>query len=214
MSTPQPTPSLTPTVTESTQTPTEPEPTPAEPTESPGENTSSPSTSFIKSILLELNTQMDFLIARLNSMFSSDPETATSKRNIIWKAYLSKLNMIGNTPERFEYNGEILNYNAHNAVLEVAYQNGLIAGILFLFINVYMAVKSVMFFIKKRGSCKYALLPLLVTCGYLFTANLSSFSQPFIYNLSFAYYMILAPLFVSMKDNVPQNGDTDPTVQV
>jgi len=94
-----------------------------------------------------------------------DLNDISSGRIVIWKAYLSKLNLIGNERGNhglyIAYTGKYL--SAHNSYIEIAYRCGIIAGLLYAYIALYAASYSFKgLFGKKVFDCKMAIIPMAV----------------------------------------------------
>lgn len=87
----------------------------------------------------------------------------TNGRIDIFKSYIEQLNMTGHTEMgAVLQNGEIATH-AHNIYLQVAYDHGIIVGIVFVLVGIATFVMSCLYYHGKKGRITYAALPAVVT---------------------------------------------------
>lgn len=87
----------------------------------------------------------------------------TNGRIDIFKSYIEQLNMTGHTEMgALLQNGEIATH-AHNIYLQVAYDHGILVGIVFVLVGIVTFVMSCIYYHKKKGRITYAALPAVVT---------------------------------------------------
>ena len=120
----------------------------------------------------------------------------SSGRVGIWIAALEKTNLLGH-PSRdhiiTKRNGDVGN-NAHNTVIQFIYNNGLIAGIIYALMMLYSGIKMLIRAIRNRSLQRTEIYLLMIHCGFWCTAMLASIDLPFLYLITFAYYLSYAPL--------------------
>lgn len=90
-------------------------------------------------------------------------EDYTNGRLDIFRSYLEQLNMTGHdTMGATLENGEIATH-AHNIYLQVAYDHGILVGIIFLLVGAVTLIKACLYYRKKKNEDAYAALPAVVT---------------------------------------------------
>lgn len=93
---------------------------------------------------------------------SEQEEDYTNGRLDIFKAYFEQLNMTGHEKMGATLeNGEIA-VHAHNIYLQVAYDHGIIVGIVFILVGIVSFVISCLYYRKKKETITYASLPMVV----------------------------------------------------
>ena len=130
-----------------------------------------------------------------------DLNSISSGRIVIWKAYLSELNLIGN--ERGDhglyvaYTGKYL--SAHNSYIEIAYRSGIFAGLLYAYIALYAAVYSFKgLFGKKMFEYKMTIIPMAIMAfGVL--SNLERALYPLEKVHILFFFLAFGPMFVNNK---------------
>ena len=134
------------------------------------------------------------------SLFGKSLDQISTGRISIWKAFSADLNLLGN-PDDKTYFIPILKRDmrtTHNTILQVAYDCGIPAGILYLCYNLFSGVAAIIFARKNRGE-QYALLPLAVTIAFGFMSLFSSLEVSFCYLITFYYYLLQFPLIATPK---------------
>ncbi len=125
----------------------------------------------------------------------------SSGRIVIWQAYLSEMNLIGN--ERGDrglyvaYTGKYL--SAHNSYIEIGYRCGIFAGLLYAYIALYAAVYSFKgLFGKKLFNYTMTIIPMAVMAfGVL--SNLERALYPLEKVHILFFFLAFAPIFVKQK---------------
>lgn len=131
----------------------------------------------------------------------------SSGRIGIWQEALSKLNLTGHPSRNHivtERNGNVGN-NAHNVFIQFAYDNGIIAGVCFVILIFF----SILVIIKRGFEVEnhkelYVIL-LSISASYICEGIVTSINLPFLYIISFAYYLVYAPLFEDGFDKAIEN---------
>ena len=126
----------------------------------------------------------------------------TSGRYQIWKAYVEKLNLLGNERGKMGLYIDSLGRNAssHNNYIEIAYRSGIPAGLLYAFVAVYAAIYAFRFmFSKTRFDYKLSFMPMAVVAfGVL--SNLERAMYPLEKVHIFMFFIALIPMFVCNKE--------------
>lgn len=123
----------------------------------------------------------------------------SSGRIGIWESSLQKLNLLGHPSSDHiitERNGDVGN-NVHNTFLQFAYDHGVLGGILFFLLYGMSLIKTVLICAKGKKDTEWILY---VNLSYISVAMLASVNLPFLYVISFIYYISYAQLFE--KENI------------
>lgn len=93
----------------------------------------------------------------------AEQEDYTNGRIDIFKAYIKQVNMTGHeTMGATMENGEIA-VHAHNIYLQVAYDHGIVVGIVFILVGIVSFIKACLYYRKKRETLSCAALPAVIT---------------------------------------------------
>lgn len=96
-------------------------------------------------------------------------EAFFTRRLAIYRAYLGSINLFGHSPyvqAEFHSNNKLPGSTAHNAILEVSYDLGWPAGLIFLVLIAYSGIKTIFLLFSKRIQAEEILLPLLTIACY------------------------------------------------
>ncbi|MBE5858908.1 MAG: hypothetical protein E7301_02120 [Butyrivibrio sp.] len=97
---------------------------------------------------------------------SEDGDDFTNGRISIFKSYLEQMTFEGHDEMGAVLaDGEVA-VHAHNTYLQVMYDNGIIAGVLFFLLMATAFISSIVYYIKKRDIEQGALIPYTVTVGF------------------------------------------------
>ena len=115
----------------------------------------------------------------------------------IWAGYVKQLNLFGHRDSgtvTFQYNGTEKTYHTtHMTVLQIAYENGVIAGILYLVFNLTAGVYSLLYALRHKDD-PYAMVPLLVSVAYSVYSLLANTGISFWYLTTLMYYLVQFPI--------------------
>lgn len=144
----------------------------------------------------ESGTQTAVSVNDRIQMDGKDINTVSSGRVVIWKAYLEEINPTGHDGSENLYVAEHGKPQwAHNTILQFTYQSGILAGILYLLLELFVAgyVISGLFTEKKRKD--WYLFVLLAAIAY----GISSLIEVAIFFFkcmpALLFYISLIPLF-------------------
>lgn len=114
-----------------------------------------------------------------------------------WLMYAKDLNLLGHEEVPVIYNESIKQYisTTHMAILQIAYESGIIAGVCYLLLNLISGFSMIGFAWKFRKE-QYALMPIVVTVTFGVVSILSSSSNAFLHLVTFYYYCVLFPVMV------------------
>lgn len=132
-------------------------------------------------------------------------------RLTIWKEFTGALNWTGHDREFLvcviNTNKEPIIINtAHMTVLEFAYESGIVAGALYLAINLISGVLAICYAIKRKAE-RYAMFPLLLIVVFGVCSMLATMNNSFSYMATFYYYLALFPLMVREPQPALKEGE-------
>jgi hypothetical protein len=94
-------------------------------------------------------------------------------------------------------------------ILQVGYESGLPAGILYLLLNLASGIYTIIFAWKNRKE-KYALMPLMITVTFGALSMLGSCRVAFWHWTTFMYYLVLFPIMAAVPEK-PALSDGEET---
>ncbi len=119
----------------------------------------------------------------------------------IWKAYAKDLNWTGHESTPLVYI-EAVSKNigsTHMTILQIAYESGIPAGILYLLLNLGTGFVSIWFAWKNRKE-RYAVMPLMITLVFGAMSMLSSCGVSLWYMTTLYYYWVQFPILADMPE--------------
>lgn len=137
-----------------------------------------------------------------NDTTGKNMDQISTGRLSIWMAYLQKLTPFGVAQKEPVYIDLLYkNINTtHMTILEIAYESGWIAGILYFLVNVISGFMSIWYAWVHRKE-PYALMPLMVILTFGVDSVLRTTNISFHYMTTFYYYLMLFPLFARPKSS-------------
>lgn len=87
----------------------------------------------------------------------------TNGRIDIFRSYIEQLNMTGHEEMGAVLDGGEIATHAHNIYLQVAYDHGILVGIVFILVGIATFIKACFYYCKKKDTITYAALPVIVT---------------------------------------------------
>lgn len=143
----------------------------------------------------------------------SEKKTSSSGKNLdtystgrisIWLAYAEDLNLTGHesVPPKFieGYNKEF--ESTHMTCLQIAYESGIPAGLVFLLLNIATGILT-LWYAWKHGKEIYAAGPLMFTVIYGVLSMLGSCNVSFGYLSTLFYYLVQFPIIPSLPEETP-----------
>lgn len=116
----------------------------------------------------------------------ADDGSFSSGRTEIWKCFGEKVTLYGHSKGTLEI--KEAEYNAHNAYLQMAYSYGIIAGVLYIMLSMYIAILCLLRMVKslksRTMSYEFCYLLMIFAACFVFSMLSSSVSP-------FTYYLIL-----------------------
>jgi len=147
----------------------------------------------------------------LGPMLASGDETAvmiseesvmqySNGRIEIFQAYISQLNMWGHdTMSATNANGEPI-MHAHNSYLQVAFDFGIVVGIIFVVFCFVTFLRVLLQLCKKDADSAYEYLPLLIVVAFG-VASLVEWVYHVVNPLGFVFLIMLAPVMLKQKNS-------------
>ncbi|MFQ8601458.1 MAG: O-antigen ligase family protein [Anaerovoracaceae bacterium] len=131
-----------------------------------------------------------------------DDRTFSSGRIEIWKEYAENLSVAGHDASKLniEYNGEIIQANAHNSFLQISYHSGIISGICYILILLYVSISIIKKFIKNRNIDNNLLFGMMAVLSLFVYSSLSNIVIPTISFTMVPMWIIVLPLILSKKE--------------
>ncbi len=127
-------------------------------------------------------------------------DVISNGRITIFTSYINELNMWGHDEMgALLPNGEIA-VHAHNTYLQVAYDHGIFAGIVFALVNIGAMVMGVVAYSKKRKEEPLSMITFAIAAGFT-VAGITEWVFMFSNPLTIALMLSLAPIVFSEKKN-------------
>ncbi len=141
------------------------------------------------------------LIKRIQMIFKGGEtlDTILNGRLTIYKNFAEKINMKGNPKYGKKINGVFV-VNAHNNIIQVGYNYGIPAMILYIIFNVLSLVYSIRHYILYHDKLRCAAFPMLITLGFLITSITECLLLPMQSLLAFAYYLSMGEIMNTQKN--------------
>ena len=116
-----------------------------------------------------------------------------------WKMFFRYIRPFGSQLGTAVSNEEyfLLTGSAHMNLLQVAFDNGIIASVILLLFQLWSGFRSILYSWHYYAKSKYALIPMIVTIGYGVTSLFAPTLSIFHHIISLAYFFVQAPLFAS-----------------
>lgn len=139
-----------------------------------------------------------------SNMEGKDLDRYSSGRLSIWKQYGSELNLLGHeeVPTIIILNGDGMEteiHSTHMTIMEVAYECGIPAGVLFLILNIMSGILAIVYAWKNSAE-KYALFPLMVILAFGVCSVFTAINGSFAYISTLYYYLAMFPLMVKTQE--------------
>lgn len=145
----------------------------------------------------ELGASSDRLLKGINN-----DSSFSSGRAQIWYSYIKNISLKPHRPELviFYYDGQELKANAHNSFLHVAYQSGLLPGIVYFIMYTATGVVALIALFKKKTVVEN-LFSIMVLANSVPYVVLSNTFGPYTSFSLLPFWIISIPYFLNSKDN-------------
>ena len=141
------------------------------------------------------------LIKRIKMIFKGGEslDTILNGRLTIYKNFSAKINMKGNQKYGKKVNGTFV-VNAHNNIIQVGYNYGIPAMILYIILNALSLIYSIRNYVLYHDRLRCAAFPMLITLGFLITSLTECLLLPMQSLLAFAYYLSVGEIMNTQKN--------------
>lgn len=130
---------------------------------------------------------------------NDDTSDVSNGRFDIFKIYYENLNLTGHDSMIVEDVDEnITLYHAHNSYMQVAYDHGILVGILFLLVVACGLVVSIVYYKKQYKEVNFAIYPVVVVISFMTAGMTEWIFHPSI-PIGFAFLIALTPLAGGLK---------------
>lgn len=148
------------------------------------------------SIKDELEASTDRLLKGINN-----DSSFSSGRVQIWQAYIENISIKPHRPDlvSFTYDGQTLKANAHNSFLQVAYQSGILSGLLYLILYTIAGITALITLFRYRASLEgmFAIMVLANSVPYVLLSN--TFGPYTSFSL-LPFWIISVPYFLNVNN--------------
>ena len=132
------------------------------------------------------------------SEYTIDNPDYSNGRLDIYKKYLSNLNLTGHATIGLPQEDGTIVVHAHNSFIQMAYDCGIITGIVFFVLYIVFGFRSVWYYQRRKDIDKYAMLPVIIFAAFGISSMVEYVFRPTI-PLGFVFLLMLAPLIISPK---------------
>lgn len=126
-----------------------------------------------------------------------DLNTFSSGRINIWKEYISKIRILGNSADgKTPITENLTNVAAHNSVIEISYRSGAITGVMFLLVEIISGIYVLIVLFRKENE-EHEYMAAFSFIGYVIVSNLQVAYNPLTSIIFFVYAISISVLFLS-----------------
>lgn len=129
----------------------------------------------------------------------SDDSDITNGRLYRYIEYIKDLNFTGHDTMYVEYEDGSRIGHAHNSFLQVAHDQGIIAGIVFIIFFVWSCLRALRYFFKGRTLTAYTILPGIMLLGFAIASMTEWLMHP-CHPFGFVFFIVLHPLLKGAAD--------------
>jgi hypothetical protein len=130
------------------------------------------------------------------SVYEKTEEYANGRMDI-FRAYLDQLNLTGHDEMGALLPDGTLAVHAHNIYLQVAYDNGILVGVVFVLLGAATFVQGCIFYRRRKNSVPCAAMPATVVVAFA-TAGMVEWIFHLCHPAGFTLLVVLAPLLFDM----------------
>ena len=115
----------------------------------------------------------------------------------IFRAYIEQLNLTGHDEMGALLPDGNLAVHAHNIYLQIAYDHGIIVGIMFLVVGAFTFIQGCIYYRRKKDEVACAIMPVAVITAFAM-AGLVEWIFHLCHPAGFVLLLVLAPLLFDM----------------
>lgn len=145
------------------------------------------------------------------TFINDSTEDVSNGRFDIFKLYYENLNLTGHDSMIVEDAGEnITLYHAHNSYMQVAYDHGVLVGILFILVAAGGLVMSIVYYKKQYKEVNFAIYPVVVIISFMTAGMTEWIFHPSI-PIGFAFLIALTPLVGAQEGRIEEYHEKNRT---
>lgn len=142
------------------------------------------------------------------SEYTIDNPDYSNGRLEIFRIYLKNMNLKGHSTIGLpQEDGSIL-VHAHNSFIQMAYDCGIVTGIIFLLCYIVLGVRSIWYYQKRKDKDRYAMLPVIIFAVFGISSMVEYVFRPTI-PLGFVFLLMIAPLIIKPDRCDERQSDTE-----
>ena len=144
---------------------------------------------------VSINGEKLTYIDEYGSEYTIDNPDYSNGRLDIYKLYLKNLNLTGHATIGLPMEDGSIVVHAHNSFIQMAYDCGIITGIIFLFLYILLGFRSIWYYQKRKETDSYGMLPLIMFAVFGISSMVEYVFRPTI-PLGFIFLLMFAPLMM------------------
>ncbi|MDD2970542.1 MAG: hypothetical protein PHE02_00225 [Lachnospiraceae bacterium] len=129
--------------------------------------------------------------------YTIDNPDYSNGRMDTYKAYLKHLNLTGHPVIGLETEDGHSFVHAHNSFLQMAYDCGIVTGVVFFLLYVILGFRSIWYYSRRKENDRYALLPLAIFATFGISSMVEYVFRPTI-PLGFVFLLMIMPLITKV----------------
>lgn len=140
-----------------------------------------------------------------------DGRDVTNGRVTIWKMYLKRMNLMGHYPQHIEMDEgpDPIIYHAHNSYFTVAYEYGVIQGVIYFVLMIYTYIWSIIMYIKKDDKESMHMFAFLATGVCVMTQVTEWITRPQYIIFQFLIIAVIALLFEKSENKADSENASE-----
>ena len=133
-------------------------------------------------------------------------EDYANGRMDIFRSYADQLNLTGHDEMGAYLPDGSLAVHAHNIYLQVAYDHGIVVGVIFILVGAVTFVQGCIFYKRKKDTVPCAIMPVAVITAFAM-AGLVEWIFHLCHPAGFTLMLVLAPLLFDMGDKKEKTNE-------
>lgn len=130
----------------------------------------------------------------------------------IFTQYLQNLNLTGHPTVGLPQEDGTTIVHAHNSFIQMAYDCGIITGIVFLLFYVILGFRSIKYYICRHQEDDYAMLPVIIFAAFGISSMVEYVFRPTI-PLGFVFLLMITPLLTKFE-NHPKHRKSESSIEM
>lgn len=153
------------------------------------------------------NSSFKDMTDKKNDTTDKSLDKLSTGRLTVWRLYATQLNLFGHESVPPVYVDSLHRdiSTTHMTALQIGYESGIIAGVLYLLFNLGTGVVTILFAWRYRSE-QYAIFPLVVTAAFGVLSMLGSCSVVFWHYTTLMYYLVQFPIMTRENHDAKMKG--------